>query len=214
MNQSNRTIIYARCSTNKDQKPEVQLSELRNYCAARGWIIIEEIVDQGFSGGTKSRPGFKKLMTLVRERKVDIVVCTKLDRLFRSLQNLILTLQEFTELGVEFISVRDHVDMTTASGRLLLHLIAAFAEFELALATERTIAGVEYARSQGKRLGRPPIGNADKIFALRSQGLSYKKIASTLNCSVGVISRALALVSKSPQNAEKKSEVVTGVSSD
>ncbi len=140
MKQTKRVAIYARCSTSHhDQKPEIQLENLRDYAARRGWEISHEIVDHGHSGTTKSRPGLKKLMELSKKRKIDTVMVLKLDRLFRSLKDIVGTLQEFDDLGVEFVSLNDHIDMTTASGRLLTYIIASFAEFEAALIRERTI---------------------------------------------------------------------------
>lgn len=80
-----KVLIYARCSTTQhDQRPEVQVEELRRYCEARGFEVCEEVVDHGFSGSTEKRPGLKRLQELVRSRKVDVVVVVKLDRLFRS----------------------------------------------------------------------------------------------------------------------------------
>lgn len=130
-------------------------------------------------------------MALVRSRKVDIVVVTKLDRFARSLKHLVGMLEEFKDLNSRFVSLNDQIDMTTASGRLMLHIIAAFAEFELALVRERTMAGLAYARSQGKKLGRPPLHDRQAILSLRSGGMSYREIARTLNCSVSSVTDAL-----------------------
>ena len=151
-----RVLIYARCSTTQhDQHPEVQIEELRRYCSARGFEICEEVVDHGFSGSTDKRPGLKRLQELVRTRKVDAVVVVKLDRLFRSVKHLVSTLHEFSDLGVEFISLGEQLDFTTSSGKLLFHIIAAFAEFERGLIVERTKLGLAHAQSKGVQLGRP-----------------------------------------------------------
>src|SRR5882757_6013047 len=99
MNTYLRVAIYARCSTSHhDQKPEVQIQELKRYCSARDWKITEEIIDHGFSGGTDQRPGLKQLMALVHSRKVDVVVVTKLDRMARSLKHLVTVLDELNSL--------------------------------------------------------------------------------------------------------------------
>ena len=208
--QHKRVAIYARVSTTRDQKPEVQVDELRKYCAARGWDVVIEIVDQGFSGKTDQRPGFKQLMTLVRSRKVDVVIVVKLDRLFRSLKHLVVTLQDFSELGVEFVSLRDQMDMTTASGRLLLHVIGAMAEFEAELIRERTLAGLDHARSKGVRLGRPQKHDPEAILKLRQQGLSYRQIQKQLNVPQGVVWDAIRTARKSSPNSEPETPVVTG----
>jgi DNA invertase Pin-like site-specific DNA recombinase len=192
MPNAKRALIYARVSTSHhDQKPEVQTEELKRYCEARGWQIVEEIIDHGYSGSNSNRPGFKKLMKLARSRKIDIVVTTKLDRLFRSLKDIVLTLQEFTELGVDYVSTLDQIDMTSSIGRLHLHIISAFSEFELSLIRERTIQGMEHARRMGKRIGRPPAGLDNEIMELRNKGLSYRKIVKELGCSMGVVTRAI-----------------------
>ena len=148
-----KVAIYARCSTyNKDQRIEVQIDQLKPYCFSRSWEIVEVISDVGFSGGTDKRPGLKRLMNLAKTRKIDVIVVTKLDRFFRSLNHMVATLQELNEIGVEFISLNDQIDLTTASGRLMVHIISAFAEFEKNLIRDRTIAGLEYTKSKGTKL--------------------------------------------------------------
>lgn len=151
-----RVATYSRVSTaHHDQKPEVQAAELRRYCTARGWSVIEEVIDHGFSGGSDQRPGLKRLLSLARTRQVDVVAVTKLDRLFRSLRHLVAVIDEIEGIGVKFISLHDQIDLTTASGRLMLHLLAAFGEFERGLIRERTLAGLAHARARGKRSGGP-----------------------------------------------------------
>ena len=206
-----RVAVYARCSTKRDQSPDAQLAELRRYCAAREWTITEEIIDHGYTGTNADRPGLKNLLRLVRERKVDVVVVLKLDRLFRSLKHLILTVDEFEELNVEFVSVKDQIDLTTSAGRLLRNLLACFAEFEAALIRERTLIGLDHAVSIGKKLGRPQENDIDAIKKLRTQGLSYRKIAKQLNCSMGAVCRALKAAPKSLNKDEENSPVKTGV---
>jgi DNA invertase Pin-like site-specific DNA recombinase len=197
-----RAVSYSRVSTgDKGQNPEIQAASLRQYCAARNWTLVEEVVDHGFSGSTEHRPGLRKLMELVRKRDVDIVVVTKLDRFARSLKHLVATLDEITSLGVLFVSVGDQIDLTTASGRLMLHLLAAFAEFERGLIRERTIAGLAYARSQGQALGRPRTRNDEGILALRLKGWTYTQIHLELGCDRSAIYRALKAVSKTQSKA-------------
>ena len=195
-----RACIYVRCSTtHHEQKPEVQLEELRRYALARDWDIIEEIVDHGFSGTSTKRPGLKKLKQLTTSRKVDVVVVVKLDRLFRSMKEILITIQEFSDLGVDFVSIRDQVDLTTASGRLMVHILGAFAEFEKDLIRERTIAGLEHARAKGKILGRPPEYDGEKIRQLYQEGMSLRAIQQKVGCSLGVVYRAIEADLKSPQ---------------
>jgi DNA invertase Pin-like site-specific DNA recombinase len=184
---------YSRVSTNKrEQKPEVQALELRRYCKARGFKIRHEIVDRA-SGGTDDRPGLKELLKLVRSREIDAVVVVKLDRLFRSLKHLVNTLSEFEALGVKFIATRDQVDLTTPAGRMFVQILGSLGEFERALIRERVLVGLDHARSQGKRLGRPKVNDDAAVQKLRSQGLSYQTIQRRLGVSKGAVCRALAL---------------------
>lgn len=194
-----RVGTYSRVSTSdKGQNPKVQQEELRRYCAARGWDISIEVVDEGFSGGTDKRPGLKQLMSLARSRKIDVIAVVKLDRLFRSLKHLVTTLDELDCLGVRFISIQDQIDLTTASGRLMLHLLGAFGEFERALIRERTLMGLAHARRHGKRLGRPRTHDVDTLKALRAKGASFREIQRITGAPMGCIARALQTARKSP----------------
>lgn len=192
MPQSNQVVIYARVSTStKDQNPMVQIEELRRYCAARDWVISEEIIDHGYSGATDARPGFKRLQTLARQCKVKTIVCLKLDRLFRSLKHVVSTLEDWQSLGVRLVATRDSIDYTTPSGKLFAQILGSLAEFEKSLLVERTLLGLEYARSKGKKLGRPKVRDDQTILDLRAQGLSYSKIQIQLGVSKGAVCRAI-----------------------
>jgi DNA invertase Pin-like site-specific DNA recombinase len=182
---------YSRVSTNKrEQKPEVQVQELRRYCKARKLKVTHEIVDRA-KGGTDDRQGFKQLLKLVRAREVDAVVVVKLDRLFRSLKHLVNTLSEFEALGVKFIATHDQVDLTTPAGRMFVQILGSLAEFERELIRERIFLGLDHARRQGKRLGRPKQNDDQAVQKLRRQGLSYQAIQRSLGVSKGAVCRAL-----------------------
>lgn len=148
-----RAAIYARVST-LDQEPENQLQELRRYIAARGWTAVE-YVDRGESGAKDRRPQLDRLVADAKRRRFDVVVCWRLDRLGRSLRHLILLIDELHALGVSFVSLSEGIDATTPAGRLQLHVLGAIAEFERDRIRERVLAGLQRARMQGKRLGRP-----------------------------------------------------------
>jgi DNA invertase Pin-like site-specific DNA recombinase len=203
-----RCLLYARVSTlDKGQNPQVQINELRQFCTLRGWKISEEVSDNGYSGGTDQRPGLKRLLCLARSREIDIVVCTKLDRMARSLKHLVSLLDEFNSLGVIFVSVRDQIDLSTASGRLMVHIIGAFSEFERSLIRERTMAGLAFAKSKGKQLGRPKCRNDEAILKLRQLGMTYSQIQKELNTSRPAIGRAIREAgTKTPKNLPKKSQ--------
>jgi DNA invertase Pin-like site-specific DNA recombinase len=187
-----KVATYSRVSTNKrEQKPEVQVQELRRYCRARRFKIDYELIDRG-SGGGSGRPGLKRLLELCRAREVDAVIVVKMDRLFRSLKHLVNTLSEFEALGVKFIATRDQVDLTTPAGRMFVQILGSLAEFERELIRERVILGLEHAKSSGKKLGRPKTHNDEKIRTLRRGGLSYQAIQRELRISKGAVCRALS----------------------
>lgn len=148
-----RCAIYARVST-LDQEPENQLQELRQYVGARGWTAVE-YVDRGVSGAKDSRPALDQLVADARRRKVDVLLCWRLDRLGRNLRHLVVLLEDLQATGVAFVSLNEGIDATTPAGKLQLHILAALAEFERGRIRERVMAGLQRARAQGKRLGRP-----------------------------------------------------------
>lgn len=185
-----------------EQRVEIQMDELREYCMRRDWYIVAEIQDVGFSGSSDSRPGLKRVLELVRRREVDVVVVVKMDRLFRSLKHIVNSIHEFSDLKVEFVAVRENIDCTTAAGKMMLHLVAAFAEFELSLMRERVMASLDHARRNGKVLGRPQKHDPKKILELRSKGLSYRAICRELNAPMAVIGRAIKSALKTEHNLD------------
>ena len=148
-----RCAIYARVST-LDQEPENQLAEIRRYVAARGWTAVE-YVDRGISGAKDRRPALDRLLIDARRRRFDVVVCWRLDRLGRNLKHLVTLLEELQALGIAFVSLNEGIDATTPAGKLQMHILGAIAEFERARIAERVKAGLQRARAQGTRLGRP-----------------------------------------------------------
>lgn len=148
-----RAAIYARVSTS-DQTAENQLLDLRHYVKARDWSA-SEFVDTGISGTRDRRPALDELVLAARRRKVDVVVCWRLDRLGRNLKHLITLLEELQVVGVAFVSLAEGIDATTPAGKLQMHILGAIAEFERARIAERVKAGLQRARAHGKRLGRP-----------------------------------------------------------
>jgi DNA invertase Pin-like site-specific DNA recombinase len=194
-----RVALYARVSTLNNQDPEMQLAELREYAARRGLQIVEEFTDQGVSGCKESRPALNRMMSDVCRRRFDAVLVWKIDRFGRSLKHLVNALAELAALGVAFISLRDNLDLSTPSGRLMFQIIGAMAEFERALIQERVRAGLRNARAKGKRLGRPRvIVDVYKIAALRTQGRSWAQIEEEVGVSKGTAQRAFAGLAKIP----------------
>lgn len=189
-----RVAIYARVSTSHNgQDPAMQTRELREYCERREWVVVNEFVDIGVSGSKDSRPHLNRLMTDAKQRHFDAVLVWKLDRFARSLKHLVNALAEFEALGVAFISLKDNLDLTTPSGRLMFQIIGAMAEFERSLIQERVRAGLRNARSKGRKLGRPRLRlNLDEIVALRVSGAPLKAIAERCGVSIGTIHAALS----------------------
>jgi DNA invertase Pin-like site-specific DNA recombinase len=187
-----RIAIYARVSTLNGQNPEMQLAEIREYVARRGWEVAGEYVDIGISGSKESRPELNRMMKDAHARRYDAVVVWKLDRLGRSLKHLVTTIEDLAAYGVSFIALRDNIDLSTPSGRLMMHLLGAMAEFERELIRERVTAGVHAARRRGVRIGRPrTYVSRDKVQALRDAGTPWRKIAKTLKVGTGTAVRAL-----------------------
>src|SRR5271165_6448307 len=188
-----RVPLYARVSTLNGQDPEMQLSELREYASRRGWSITREYVDSGVSGSKESRPELNQLMADAHRRKFDAVLVWKIDRFGRSLKHLVNALADLCAYGVAFISFRDNLDLSTPSGRLMFQIIGAMAEFERSLIQERVRAGLRNARSKGKKFGRPRAQvDADRVFALRREGLSWSQVCRALNVSKGSAQRSVA----------------------
>jgi DNA invertase Pin-like site-specific DNA recombinase len=195
-----RVATYSRVSTSHhDQNPEIQVLELRRFCQARGWVIVEEIRDYA-SGGTDKRDGLRRLFQLVENGQVDCIAVCKLDRLFRSLRHLVTTLDDLQSKGVAFVAIKDAIDYTTPSGRLFTQILGSLAEFEKSLIRERTIAGLEYARNvRGKKLGRPKAErNLELILHLSTQGMSIRRISKLVGCSPATVAREIRFASKRP----------------
>ena len=185
--------LYARVST-VDQDCALQLRELNQYCEARGWQVYASYVDTGWSGAKVSRPQMDRLMADARLRKFGVVVCWKLDRWGRSLLHLVQSIQELDSLGVRFIAATQNIDtdQTNPVARLLLHIFAAFAEFERELTRERTVAGLKVARARGKTLGPPlRVFPRDKAAAMRREGMSYRAIADALDVPLTTVVDAI-----------------------
>jgi DNA invertase Pin-like site-specific DNA recombinase len=182
-----RAAIYARVST-FDQEPENQLAEIRRYVAARGWTAVE-YVDRGISGAKDRRPALDRLLIDARRRRFDVLVVWRLDRLGRNLRHLITLLEELAALGIAFVSLNEGIDATTPAGKLQMHILGAIAEFERARIAERVKAGLQRARAQGKRLGRPRKAPTTIVVP----GGSVREAASVWGVSKSTAARWIAV---------------------
>jgi DNA invertase Pin-like site-specific DNA recombinase len=189
-----RAALYARVSTHDQQTLPMQMAEMREYAARRGWQVVLEVEDVG--SGARVLPKREELIKAARRRRIDLIVVWRLDRWGRSLLDLISTLQELLSLEVGFVSLSDALDMTTPGGRALAGMLAVFAEFERDILRERVKAGIAHARREGKPHGRPPtvLSRAPEAQALFAQGLSKRAIAKRLNVSRTSVRRLVSAV--------------------
>jgi DNA invertase Pin-like site-specific DNA recombinase len=183
-----RAAIYTRVSTT-DQHPEMQEQELRDYVARRNWTI-HRIYSDKVSGAVEKRPGLDALMEDCRRRNVDVVVVWKFDRFARSLKQLLNALELFRELGIGFVSCTEAIDTSLPHGEMLFQIIGAIAQWERSLIVERVKAGLQHARQQGKRLGRPSLRELKptEIKQLKNERkrnrVPFRELAKKFGCSV------------------------------
>src|SRR5712691_207789 len=175
-----RIGTYARVST-KDQSCQLQVRDLRAYCAARGFDLVREYVDVGQSGAKDSRPELNKLMDDARKRQFDVIVVWRFDRFARSTKHLLAALEEFRSLGIQFISYQENIDTSSALGQALFTIVSAVAQLERDLIRERVSAGIRNARANISERGRPmKTVDGDRILQMRAEGHSLQQIAENL----------------------------------
>ncbi len=155
-NSTPRVAIYARVSTS-DQSTESQLLDLRRYVRERGWTLFKEYADNGISGTTDSRPALNELMNAAKKRRFDAVLVWRFDRFARSTKHLILALEEFRNLGIDFVSYQENIDTSSPLGSAIFTIISAVAQLERDIIAERVKAGLRRAKENGKKLGRPKV---------------------------------------------------------
>jgi DNA invertase Pin-like site-specific DNA recombinase len=159
---------------------------LTEYIQRRGWELAATYQDQ-ISGAKASRPGLDKLMSDAHQRRFDAALVWKLDRFGRSLVDCVSRIQELASLGVRFIATSQGLDTdeSNPASKLLLHILAAVAQFERELIRERTLLGLRLAKANGKHVGRPKrVFRRDELVRLREDGQSWRAIASQLGIPV------------------------------
>jgi DNA invertase Pin-like site-specific DNA recombinase len=182
-----RVAIYARVST-KDQSCALQLRDLKTYCTARRFTVFREYIDVGESGAKNSRPELNSLMADARKRKFDAILVWRFDRFARSTKHLLLALEEFRSLSIQFVSYQENIDTTSPLGQALFTIVSAVAQLERDLIRERVTAGIRNARACGKQLGRPRrIVNQDDLIRLKTEGASLREIAKKLGLGYGTV---------------------------
>src|SRR6201984_1202905 len=167
----------------------MQIKELQTYCRSRGWKIAGEYVDR-ICGASDSRPELNRLMADANRRRFDVVAVWKFDRFARSVSHLLRALETFRALGIEFVSLREQIDTSTPTGKMVFTVLASVSELERSLIGERVRAGLRNAKSKGTRIGRPPLKSltAEEVRHLRRERrrskTSFKDLAAKYGISV------------------------------
>ncbi len=196
---NNTAAIYARVSTRNGQTTENQLRELREVALRHGWKIVATYTDDGISGakGRDQRPGLDDLLKGVARKEFDVVAAWSVDRLGRSLQDLIGTLNELKAKDVDLYLHKQGLDTSTPAGKAMFQMLGVFAEFEREIIAERIHAGLARAKEQGTRSGKP-IGRPEvfgtvreKATALKKRGLGTRRIADELGVARATVVKAL-----------------------
>jgi DNA invertase Pin-like site-specific DNA recombinase len=185
-----RVGIYLRVST-AEQTCDNQRRELEAVAARHGWTVVQVFEDAGISGakGRQGRPGLDALMKAIARREIDMVAAWSVDRLGRSLTDLLDLLRELHAKGVDLFLHQQGLDTSTPGGRAMFQMMGVFAEFERAMIRERVLSGLARAKADGTRLGRPPLDDkkAAAIRQARAEGKGIRRIASDLGVGVGTV---------------------------
>ena len=190
-----KVAIFTRVST-LDQTIDNQLLELRDHCSKMGWEIVKEYADEGLSGtlSREKRPALNALIKDAYRKRFDSVLCWDISRIGRSMKELILFLSDMKDRGVGICSVRQGFDTSTSMGEIMFQFVGILSSWEREMIRERTLAGLERAKSEGKTLGRRKVTNdtmTAKIIELRSEKKSIRQIASEVGVSVGTVLKTL-----------------------
>lgn len=191
-----RVALYVRVSTD-GQTVQNQLGELRHVADRHGWEIVQTYADEGISGtkGREGRPEFDKLLKAIARREVDMVAAWSVDRLGRSLRDLVSLLSDLQAKAVDLFLLQQGLDTSTPSGRAMFQMLGVFSEFEAAMIRDRVRSGVARAKrngtKSGKPIGRPRISKQQEDEALKrlKNGEGILKIARSLNIGTGTVSR-------------------------
>jgi DNA invertase Pin-like site-specific DNA recombinase len=187
-----RAALYVRVSTDA-QTVENQIRELRQVAGRRGWDVVQVYTDAGISGakGRNGRPGLDSMLKDASRRKFDIIMAWAIDRLGRSLSDLLDTIQHLEACGVDLYLDQQSIDTTTPMGRLVFQLTGAFAEFERTMIRQRIKAGLKRAVAQGVKLGRPKINSTTerKVRKQLAEGIGILKVAKSLGIGTGTVQR-------------------------
>ncbi len=189
------SAIYCRVSTLTNQSVEMQLRDLGQLAARRGFEVVRQYCDEGISGAKNSRPALDEMLADAKRGKFRVLLVWKLDRLGRSLAHLVRLLEDLRTCNVELVSFSEGLDFTTTTGKLLYQVLSAFAEFERDCIRERVRAGMRNARAKGKNIGRPPrtqlsLEDRKSIADAYWRGkMSFRQLAKRFDTSIGTVQR-------------------------
>jgi DNA invertase Pin-like site-specific DNA recombinase len=189
-----KATIYARVSTmGKGQDVDLQPRDLRGFAQARGWKIFREYINNGVSGRKDRRPTLDQLMNDARKKRVYAVLVWRFDRFARSTKHLVTSLDEFNNLGIDFISFMENINTSSPMGKAMFTITSAIAELEADLIRERVWAGLTNAKVKGAKLGRPsPEFDEDELIKLRKSGITIRGIAERLNLKKSFVHKTLS----------------------
>jgi len=185
--------IYARVST-ASQTVENQLIELRDAAKRLGWNVTHEVIDEGISGskGRSDRPGFDRIFELVEQKAVGAVMAWSVDRIGRSLQDLVALMKELQRNSVDLYCHQQSINTATPAGRMTFSIFGALGEYERSLIIERIHSGIARAKAEGVRFGRPRVYGAEvraQVIELRATGMRMRDIARQLGVGFGTVWR-------------------------
>jgi DNA invertase Pin-like site-specific DNA recombinase len=195
-----KVVIYGRTSTTKNQSVDHQLRELREISKRNDWEIVEEYLDKGISGslGRDGRPSFDRLLKDVNRKKFDGILVWSIDRLGRSLQDLVSFLNDVQSKNIDLYIHQQGLDTSTPTGKMMFQMCGVFAEFERNIIRERVKSGMENAKingtKSGRPIGRPSMVNSSTkttVVELLDRGMSKTKVCKTLSIGVGTLYKLL-----------------------
>jgi DNA invertase Pin-like site-specific DNA recombinase len=196
---STKVALYYRVSTRRDQTTENQRIELRRYCERQGWQVAGEYDDSGVSGAKGDRSALAQMMQDAARGRFKVVCVWKIDRLARSVADLLNILATLRSQGVDFVSTTQAIDTTTSYGKMVMTFLGAIAEFERSLIVERVKVGIERAKSEGVRFGRPRVGfDVSRALQMKRQGRTWGQVARELGVAHSTVRRIVTPLLKSP----------------
>ncbi|MGV8086464.1 MAG: recombinase family protein [Candidatus Woesearchaeota archaeon] len=199
-----KVAIYSRVSTDEQAKEglsvEAQVDKCKSYCDARGWEIYQIYKDPGYSAGTMDRPALQLLLNDASNKKFNVILVYKIDRFSRKLKDLILVLEDLKDKNINFTSVTEQIDTTSAMGEAFFQIIGVFAQLERGMVKERVRMAFDRKAGLGEALYRAPLGymyinkklvpdpvnstNIVEIFEMWIAGIDHKIIADKFNISI------------------------------